>query len=254
MDAELPFAWATRSQAFAALSRWKDAEAAARQALELDPDNEFASNLLAHALRVQGRLAESEEVSKQRLARDPENAFSFATSGWAALQRGDPKKAEELFREALRLDPEQEYARDGLRETFKARSFLYRGYLRWCFFMQKHSKANQWAIIIGIYLAYRFGRVMLDQVHPLAAAGLVVLYLFFAFGSWLANGIGNFLLLKDPVARMSLNRREKIDGLVIGGLFVAGLVIALLGVTVLPLRFAFLGAVVIGAAVRPVWW
>ncbi len=147
------------------------------------------------------------------------------------------------------MDPSLEHARLGLREAFKARSTLYRLFLRWVFFLQRHSEKNQWFIIIGIYLAFRFGRALLASVHPLAAVPLVIAYLLFCFGGWLASGLGHFLLLKDPVARLSLNRGEKCDGLLVGGLFFTGLVALIAGVTVLPLGVAFLGGALMGAAV-----
>lgn len=249
LDPEMAYAWYCRGNALLALRDLPAAEEAARRALELDADLMDASNLLATVLRLQKRFGEAEVEIDRHLERDPENAWTFATAGWTALNRGQRDKAEELFRESLRLDPSLEHARVGLREAFKARSSLYRLFLRWVFFLQRHSEKNQWFIIIGIYLAFRFGRALLAAVHPLAAVPLVIAYLLFCFGGWLASGLGHFLLLKDPVARLSLNRGEKCDGLLVGGLFFGGLAVLLLGVTALPLGVAFLGGALMGAAV-----
>jgi hypothetical protein len=249
-DPEDAYAWSARAMALCELTRWAEAEQDARQALSLDPDHPTASNLLAHALRLQNRLDESEGESRRRLARDPESAFSFSTAGWSALQRQQPADAEAHFREALRIDPELDHARNGLREAYKARSGIYRLYLRWVFFMQRMGERNQWVIIVGLYVAYRFGIALLKHVHPLLAVPLIVAYLLFVFGSWLADGLGNLLLLKDRVARLSLTRSEKCDALLVGGLFIGGLFIALLGASpLLPMPVAFMGAALMGAAI-----
>lgn len=249
LDPEMPFAWFCRGNALLEQRKLPEAEDAARKALSLDPDDSAASNLLATVLRLRGKLDEAEVEVERHLARDPENAWTFATSGWTALHQGNRKKAEDLFREALRLDASLEPARLGLRESFKARSFLYRIYLRWVFFLQRYSEKSQWGIFIGIYLAYRFGRAALAAIHPLAAVPLVLAYLLFCFGGWLASGIGHFLMLTDPLARLTLKPEEKRDGVLVGGLFFVGLLLLVAGVTVLPTACALLGALMMGAAV-----
>jgi tetratricopeptide (TPR) repeat protein len=249
LDPEMAFAWFCRGNALLALRQLAGAEEAARKALELDADLMDASNLLATVLRLQKRFGEAEVEIERHLERDPENAWTFSTAGWTALNRGQRDKAEQLFREALRLDPVLEQARIGLREAYKARSPFYRLFLSWVFFLQRHSEKNQWLILLGIFIAFRFGKALLSAIHPLAAVPLVVAYLLFAFGGWLANGLGHCLLLKDPLARLSLNRQEKLDGLLVGGLFFGGLPLLVLGVTVLPAGLAFLGGAMMAAAV-----
>lgn len=249
LDPEIPFSWFCRGSALLGLHKLPDAEEAARHALSLDPDYSSASNLLSTVLRLQRRFTEAEVEIDRHLARDPENAWTFATSGWTALHQGQRKKAEELFRESLRLNPELEHARLGLREAYKARSLIYRLFLKWSFFLQSYSEKNQWLIIIGLYIAYRFGRAALAAIHPLAAVPLIVAYLLFCFGAWLANGLGHFLLLKDPLARLTLSPSEKRDGLFVGSLFFGGMMVLIAGVTILPIGFAFLGGALMGAAV-----
>lgn len=249
LDTELAFAWLCRGSALLGLHKLPEAEQSARQSLALDPDQASASNLLSTILRLQRRFDEAEVEIDRHLARDPENAWTFATSGWTALHQGQRKKAEELFRESLRLNPELEHARLGLREAYKARSLIYRLFLKWSFFLQSYSEKNQWLIIIGLYIAYRFGRAALAAIHPLAAVPLIVAYILFCFGAWLANGLGHFLLLKDPLARLTLSPSEKRDGLLVGSLFFGGMIILIAGVTVLPIGFAFLGGALMAAAV-----
>jgi tetratricopeptide (TPR) repeat protein len=249
LDPELPLAWFYRGCVLLDQRLLGEAELAARKALALDPDFADASNLLATVLRLQKRFDESAGQTNRQLERNPENPRSFSVAGWTALNQGDRQKAEQMFLEALRLNPVLEDARLGLREAYKARSLPYRLYLRWVFFLQRYSEKNQWLIIIGIFLAYRFGRAILSSIHPLAAVPLIVAYLLFCFGGWLASGLGHFLLLKDPLARLTLNRAEKLDGIAVGGLFFGGLLLLIAGVTVLPVAVALLGGALMGAAI-----
>ncbi|WP_367874588.1 hypothetical protein [Luteolibacter sp. Populi] len=223
LDPDDVYAWNAKTLALCGLHRWNEAEESARHALSLDADDEAASNLLAHVLRLQKKLVESEQESHRRLARDPENAFSFANAGWAALQRRQVKDAENYFKEALRLDPEMKYAREGLKESYRARSGFYRLFLRWAFFLQRFSDKHRTFIIIGIIVGFRFMSAIAAAVNPLLVLPLFLIYYVFLFGSWLAPGIANFLILKDPVARVSLDRAEKVEGVVVSLLFFGGL-------------------------------
>jgi tetratricopeptide (TPR) repeat protein len=224
LDPEFGHAWNSKCLALIGLSRWKESEECARTALALDADDETASNLLAHSLRIQNRLDESEEESKRRLARNPENAFSFANAGWAALQRGDIKGAESHFKESLRINPGMEHARSGLKQAYRARSAFFRLFLKWSFFLQRFSQNNRIAIIIGLIFGFKILRALAASVHPLLVIPVALLYYLFVFGSWLSDGLANFLLLRDPVARMSLDRSEKIEGAIMGVLFFGGLI------------------------------
>lgn len=229
LDPESEDALNAKCLAFIGLSRWKDAESCARDALALDPDDETASNLLAHVLRMQNKLDESDEESKRRLARDPENAFSFANAGWAALQRGDVKGAEAHFKESLRIDPTMEHARDGLKQSYRARSAFFRLFLKWSFFLQRFNQQNRMFIIIGLVVGFRVLRNLAANVHPLLVIPLALAYYLFVFGSWLSSGLANFLLLRDPVARLSLDKSEKLEGAAIGFCFLGGLVATVAG-------------------------
>jgi hypothetical protein len=217
--------------------------------LHLDPYHRTAQNLLAQFQRLQGKLDAADRGTGERLARDPEDPVAHANAGWAALQRREVRKAEEHFLEALRLAPGMEYARLGLRESYKARSGFYRLFLRWLFFLQRFSQRQRIFLVIGIYVAFRFGKALLEAVHPVAVAVLAVAYLVFAFSGFLASGLGHFLLLKDRKARLALTRGEKLDGLFVGGGFVAGFVLLIAGLTVWRTGGAMLGGAMILAAI-----
>ncbi len=201
LDPDCDYAWSSKAIALIGLSRWKEAEECLLKALEIDPDSETASNLLSHALRMQNRLDESEGESRRRLARDPENPFSFANSGWAALQRGQIKEAEALFREALRLDPNMEYARDGLKQSYRARSTFFRLFLKWAFFMQRFSEGNQIAITIGMIIGFKVLRALFASVNPILVIPLAIAYYLFVFGTWLTSQ------LEDDMQRKGLSQQ-----------------------------------------------
>lgn len=249
LDPECDYAWSSKSISLIGLSRWKDAEEAARQALELDPDDESASNLLAHALRLQNRLEESEEESRRRLARNPENAFSFANSGWAALQRGQIQEAEKYFLEALRLSPEMEYARDGLKHSYRARSGFFRLYLKWSFFITRFSEKHRFAIVIGLIVGFKVLRTLFAAVHPLLVIPLAFVYYLFIFGSFIAAGLANLFLLSDAKARLSLDRGEKAEGVALGVLFLGGMALAVIGLALDSMGIAVGGAAMMIAAI-----
>jgi len=212
-------AFTAEAQAHLQLSHWADAERAARQALALDADNSSAANQLAQALRLQNKMDENAGHLAGMLARDPGDPYTHANAGWAALQSGDHRGAETHFREALRLNPNFESAREGLLNSFRARSPLYRGYLKYCFAMQRLSSGARWAVIIGLYLAVRFTSYLGGWFGIL----LGLAYVVFVLWVWVARPIGNLMLLSDHFARYALRRPERIEALVVGGCLTTGI-------------------------------
>jgi tetratricopeptide (TPR) repeat protein len=228
-DPDLGFAWQSKCIALCGLSRWNEAEQCAREALKLSPDDIQASNLLSHALRLQNRLDESEAETRRRLARDPENAFSFANAGWAALQRGEGKQAEAHFLEALRLDPELEFARNGLKEAYRARSAFYRVFLQGSFRLQGLQSKYRTLLTIGLVMGFKVLRTIASQTQPVLLLPLFLIYYLFIFGSWLSPDLANLILLRDPIARFALDLREKVQSVVVSSLFLCGLPLAGIG-------------------------
>lgn len=243
MDPDQGWYFAVKAGALAGLERYAEAEAACRQALALDADDDLAANLLAHLLRIQGKTAESRLAADRLLADEPESPYAHFNAGWTALQGGDHRRAESHFREALRLDAGFEPARDGLLESFRARSPLYRAYLWWNFQMQRFSTRAQWAILIGFVLAVNFGRRLLELLHPLAGTALITVYACLVLWSWLAPGLGNLLIAADSQARHALRPEERRLGFVAGGGFILGLLLV-----VVSLMLDFLPGLLIGGA------
>lgn len=225
------------AQAHLQMENWPLAEQSAREALALDADNSGAANQLAQALRLQNKLDENAAHLAGMLARDPEDAFTHANAGWAALQRGQHRDAEVHFREALRLDPDFEYAREGLLTSFRARSPLYRGYLRYTFAMARLNRKSRWAVIVGLYLTVRFAG-LLPGGWVLAA-----IYFLFVLWVWVARPVGNALLLMDRFARYALHRAEKIEAALVTSCLFGGI-----GGIVSSLAFQWDDALLLGIA------
>jgi tetratricopeptide (TPR) repeat protein len=221
LDPHETTAFTAQAQAYLHLENWPLAEQAARRALALDADNSGAANQLAQALRLQNKQAENDAHLAGMLARDPDDAFTHANAGWSALYRGAHREAEVHFREALRIDPDFDYAREGLLTSFRARSRLYRGYLRYSFAMARLSRKARWAVVVGLVFGV--------QVAGTLPGGpiIVALYFVFVLWVWVARPVGNALLLFDRFARFALRRPEKIEaGVVTGSLVVGGLCVA----------------------------
>lgn len=217
---------AIRAGVLGAQHKWKEAEAAAREALAIDADNATAATLLSHTLRLQGKSSENAEQIAGMLARDPDDDDNHAAAGWAALQSGNRTQAETHFLEALRLNPHNSFARDGLLESFRSRSPLYRGYLKYVFFMARLTPGMQIGLLIGAYLVARF-----------FGGPVLWIYLAFAFSSHVAPGAGNLIIASDRRARRALHRKELVDGIVVGGLLLLALGLA---VVALGLQSTFL--------------
>jgi tetratricopeptide (TPR) repeat protein len=214
-------------QTYLAQDKLDKAEHWLRKSLAEDPDDETAANLLTNLLRRQNRLDENQAHMQRLLEKNPENAFTHYNAGWSALQTGNIKQAEQHFRESLRLDPNFDPAREGLLQSFRARSLFYRLFLKYSFFMQRLSGGARWALVIGLIVAVKIGRNLLEKVHPSLAIALVAAYLIFVFWGFIASGLSNLIVLGDRNARHALKRADILAAVTVGGFFVTGLVMAL---------------------------
>ena len=239
---------AAQAQSHILMKDWTDAERAAREALAINPDYSTAANLLAESLRNQGRDVENRAQIAGMLERDPENAYTHHSAGWAALQRGDHRAAETHFREALRLSPGLEGSRQGLLASFRSRSPFYSGYLRYCLWMGRLKEKSQWAVILGFYVGFRLLRAAAKTVSPTLALAIGALYLLLVLWAFVANPVGNFILLFDRFARYALKRNEAIEAAIAGGSVVVGLALLCMGFA-LGMQWALLlgGALALGA-------
>lgn len=206
-------------------SRWEEALRSAEEGLAQDAQNVTCTNLRAMALTKLGRKEEARRTIEGSLARAPENATSHAVHGWAHLEAGRHREALESFRQSLRLDPELEYARSGMVEALKARHLVYRLMLRYFLWMSRQSGKARWAVIIGLYILYRFlwaaGETS-PGLRPIVLP-LVILYVGFCVLTWFAHPLFDLLLRLNRFGRYALSRRQIAASNWFGGFALAAL-------------------------------
>ena len=125
----------------------------------------------------------------------------------AALGSRGAGGALEHFREALRLDPELDWARAGIVEAMKARHFIYRIFLKYLNWMSRLTSQVQWVILVGAYVAYRYGSHLASE-NPSAYSWLwpvLILYIAFALLTWFAAPLFNLLLRVNRFGRLALH-------------------------------------------------
>jgi Flp pilus assembly protein TadD len=243
-----PDSYVAESLALLVCGRPREAERAAKQALALDPGNEAARDSLADALRMQGKLDESALQVTELLGKNPENPWAHSSAGMLALQRGSVPEAEAHFLSALRNDPEYREAREGLLHAFRARSPIYRAYLKYSFMMERIGRRGRIGIVLGLLLLMQIANVTF--VGQLAVVGvvLVALYFLFVLWIWVAKAIGNLFLLFDRFARIALSCGEKYEALIAGGGALSGLILFAAGFLLKQIGVIMAGLTMVAAA------
>ena len=85
--------------------RSKDAEAKIKQALEQDPENDFALSLLARCYYDTKQYDEGIAAIQRAISLDPETSFYFYLLGFGHYQKGNTFEAIENIKKAIRLYP-----------------------------------------------------------------------------------------------------------------------------------------------------
>ncbi|MEU8381143.1 tetratricopeptide repeat protein [Streptosporangium sp. NPDC048865] len=88
------------------MKRFVDAEAAYRQAIEIDPDFAYAHNGRGIALWSLGRFAEAEAAFRQAIEIDPGFAYAHNNLGNTLVQLGRFADAETAYRKAAEIAPD----------------------------------------------------------------------------------------------------------------------------------------------------
>ncbi len=237
--------WARRAHILIHQEKLDEALLAANNGLEVDPEDVDCANLRSLCLQSLGRVQEAGEAAKQALRSDPGSAFAHANSGWACLRRGDHRQAEKHFREALRLEPDFEWAREGVITSLKARSPIYRGMLKYFFWMSNLGTAMQWVVVIGIIVGRRVLRSIsenLSGVPQFIVMALGVVLVAFVLLTWIADPLANFFLLVHPFGRLALRRRERAVALVVGALLLSAIGLLFGSAATLDLTWAYVAA------------
>lgn len=209
---------ATLAQVYLAKKNWKEALEAAEKGLELDADNLNCLNSRSTALIKLDDKAEAYSTIEEALRKDPENAYTHANLGWGLLEKGESKKALEHFRKALMVNPEMDYAKAGLVEALKARYFVYRLFLKYAFWIGNMKGKVQWAVIIGFYVLSRL-LGWISNSHPefaVITTPIFVLYMLFAFSTWVLTPLSNLFLRLNVYGRYALNKDQLISSNLVG--------------------------------------
>jgi tetratricopeptide (TPR) repeat protein len=231
------------AQALARRHQWLGALDAANRGLELDPEHAGSANIRVLALGQLGRAEEADAAVSGTLALDPDNTYAHANRGLLLLRQSKPEEALESFREALRLDPTNDMARAGIVEALKARKGLYRVFLRYSFWVGSLTAGGRWAVIIGMFVLARIGRVALranPELLPVLGP-LLGLYFLFVLATWIGDPLSNLLLRLDPFGRLALTRDELIASNLVGGCLALTVVAVLMLVLTLAPGWFFLG-------------
>ena len=201
---------------------WQKCLDNAEKGLQLDPENVNLINLRAQALVKLNRQEEAAETLSYALNKAPENDYSHANKGWVAIEQDKYDEAVNHFKESLRLNPTNAYAKAGLREAIKAKNVLYKYVLKYFLWMGKLQAKSRWAFMIGIYVLYQ---IILNfaSTSPLLAkvlSPIIILYILFAFSSWIAMPISNLFLRFHPFGKYALEKDEILASNICGLLMV----------------------------------
>lgn len=218
LDTAAPHHYAQLSLVLFRQQRWSDALQVAEQGLQVDPEHDGCVNLRTMALVKLGRRDAAAESLQGALERDPDDAWTHANMGWTLIEQGQHAKALEHFREALRLEPGLEMAREGIVTAMKARHFIYRPLFSYFLWVQKLGERLSWALFIGSYLCIRF-LFGLKEDHPEwsgAIMALIILYMAFAFSTWLADPLFNLSLRLNRFGRLALDDEQRRTSTLVG--------------------------------------
>ena len=205
---------------------WEAALKEAENGLRLDAENVDLINLRAQALVKLNRQEEAALTLDYALRQAPENSYSHSNKGWVAIEKDQYEDAVTHFKEALRLDPENEYARTGLKEAIKAKNIFYRYTLKYFLWLGKMQEKGRWFFIIGIFILYQIILSVAQNFPSLSAilSPIIVLYILFAFSSWIAMPVSNFFLRFHPLGKHALDKDEMLASNITGLLIVTFLI------------------------------
>ncbi|MCB0762107.1 MAG: tetratricopeptide repeat protein [Flavobacteriales bacterium] len=193
------------------LKNYQECLDSANEGLEHDPSNVTCLNMRSNALIKLKRSTEAFETMDHVLEHNPESSFSHATVAWNHLEKGDHKKALQHFREALRIDPNSQFAKAGMVEALKAKSPVYRAFLKYSFWMSNMKSNQQWLLILGGYFGARYLAGMAREYPELAPYiwPVVIVYGVIALSTWVISPVSDLFLYMNSYSRHALDRLER---------------------------------------------
>ena len=206
--------------------RWyEEALQKANEGLAVYAEDLTCLNARSQALIRLKNKDEAYETIREALSVDPEDDFTHTNVGWIYLEKGKHTDARQHFREALRINPNNKRAKQGYKESLKARLLPYRWLLMFSLWLSAKSKQGRWATIIIIWASVR----LLSGVTAFAGGDvfayvLIGLYVLFVIFSWVGASMANLVLLFTKEGRYVLSSIEKRT---------AGFVALLLGLSII---------------------
>lgn len=200
------------------LREYQESLRAADKGLALDAEHQALRNIRAAALMRLDRADEAFDTIEGAIEDDPEDDDTHAVMGWALLEQGRQEEALEHFREALRLNPESQYAKSGLVEALKAKYLIYRGYLKYMFWLENQNAKVRWGVIIGGYVGFRILNSLSENnptIKPFLIP-IIVAYLLFAWSTWVIAPIFDLILFLNPYGRYALSEEETLTAKFVG--------------------------------------
>lgn len=223
LDADSGFGHSLMAMALLRLKKFAEAEHAARHALSLDTTNTMAAQVLSMALLNQKKDGDLNSLVDWQLAENPEDDAPHVAAGYRDLMQGRHRDACNHFREALRIDPSNEGARHGLIESFRARSWFYRIYLRFSYFMMQFGQRGAGGIMLAGFVFYRVVFGLLKKDYPGVAYTLAGAWMTLVLWRFLARGVGSALMLTDRFVRLAISTKERWEGICVGSLVLIAL-------------------------------
>lgn len=211
-------------------NRYNDALQKANEGLTINAHDLGCLNARSHALfRLKNKDAAFDTI-REALAVDPDDDFTHTNFGWHFMEAGKHKQAREHFRQALRINPNNDRARVGYKESLKANLPPYRWMLMFSLWLSAKSKAGRWAVIIVIWACVQLlnGVSNAARLGPLAYI-FVGLYILFVIFSWVGTSIANIMLLLGREGKYVLTKAEKLVSALVGACLLAALAIAVFG-------------------------
>ncbi len=160
------------------------------------------------ALRDLGKLDAAEESARHAVSLDPGDEVSMAQLGAIAFKQKDLIAAQEHYATALRIRPTYSYARNGLLETLRTRTWIYRllAPKRKVKMTTRMYIAVVYLGVLGLVLAITSSwpaALLPALVCALAAFVLIRGYVGAAF-----NPLSTLALRLNPIGRAALSRDE----------------------------------------------
>lgn len=225
LDPDSAYAYGVEAKIYFQLSRWKEANESAERGLAIDSEDVELTNIRSMALTKLGLRDEASAAIDTALRNQPDNSRTHANKGWNLLHDGQYKEAMESFREALRLDPNNEWARQGIIESIKADTVIYRPILKTFLWLTTLPPNTLFFLVIGFFVLGRFlGPLESNNPEYAGAIGIFrIMYIGIIYLSWTANTMFNLVLFAHPIGKHALSRVQKQASAIVGVLLILGL-------------------------------